>query len=177
MQKDMIDKWFSTPSNLKELKLYTTKALRKANRQEDPSELISLAYLYILGKEIDDSKGNIESLSKGYIKGEIFKTNSSYNRTKRKYIFFEDNELIYSDMDILLDDTIYDIDLITSEFIDILTLHEKGIWNIFYTKRMNKCALIMKYMNISMVGASSILKEGKQLEERFRDFVKNKIER
>lgn len=180
MQKNMIDQWFSIPSNYERLRIYTIKALKKSGRYNliTTTEMISNAYIYILGEEIDHTKGNIESLCKGYIKNEIFlprsKTNYNINKFKYKNVLCDDLSKLDNDLS-YEEDTIYYTEDVINDFIKTLCLYDKGIWNIFFTLENDTISKISKYKKLSLVQSSIVYRRAKELEDELRLFIKNKF--
>ena len=167
--KELVDEWFSNEANWNSLYDYASKLIRKRGSRIIPNDIVTDSYVYVLKKDIDPVRGNIESLCKGFIKLEVNFSNSRTNRELKKLSSLEYLDIIPDDSS---ESTIYTGEDIIELFVKSLSLYEKGLWNIYYNLNMNTCKKITIYKRLSFREAGIVLKEAKALELRLREFIK-----
>lgn len=170
MTKNQLDKDFiKIYSSIDE---YATKAIKFFRSNIEKEYLLSEAYIYVEERKMLISNINIlESFCKNFIKKSIIWKNSKINRELKKQIPFSDLESI-SYRYTTTNDPNYDeyLDLLT-EFNKNLSPYDKRLFNIWFHLELKTGKKISEYLKISLSLSYRTIKECKEIEERFKNYI------
>jgi hypothetical protein len=162
--------------NWLEIEEYTIKTIKHFKRNLDVSGVIAESYIH-LDKEKEKIEGDRMAMSfvKNWIKMNMLWYNSPI-LLKNKMISGEaeinDNksyEYTYLNIDI-------NYKKWEDKFYYELPRLKKNIWYIWWHLNLRKGKDISKHLNISISGAYLVIKECKELELSFRDYIKKKLD-
>ena len=169
MIKTDLDKYFIDA--YKEIELYAIKAINLNKRNVDIVTVMNECYLYLLTKilELKTDKCVI-SYSKTWIKNNLLWHNSPLLRRElSRHGHLELIEEITYD-GVLTPEINYDA--IKMGFFNSLSHYDKRLFNIYFNLELQKGREIADYLDISLSGAYLIKNECKQLEDRYRNYIK-----
>lgn len=154
--------------NYYDLLEYTEKAIVALKRNVDSATMLSEAYLHIYKCSSElKSEADVVSYSKNFIKMSLRWSNSPVIRNERA--IFIDCHKRTPEQDNL--EPHPDIEEWIKNWEGTLKNEEARLWNIWYHKNLRKGREISEYLDISISGSYSLIKECKLLEARLRDHI------
>lgn len=169
MTKTDLDNYFV--GSYKEIELYALKAIHLNKRNIDIVTVMNECYLYLLTKiwELNTLRC-VVSYSKTWVKNNLLWNNSPLLR----------RELPRQGHIEIIEDITYDgvltpevdYDEIKNGFYNNLNTYDKRLFNIYFNLELQKGLEIASYLDISLSSAYLVRNECKELEERYRNYVK-----
>jgi hypothetical protein len=155
-------------NNYSDLLEYTEKAIVALKRNVDSATMLSEAYLHIYKCSADlKSEADVVSYSKNFVKMSLRWSNSPVIRNERAILI--DCHKRFPEQDHL--EPHPDIEEWIKNWEGTLKNEEARLWNIWYHKNLRKGREISEYLDISISGSYTLIKECRLLEERLRDYL------
>lgn len=175
MSREDLGKYFT--NHYTNLVNYTKSQLKQANKKMDPSIVLSECYIHLdkYKDEIQD-ENTVLVYSKKFIRTNIGWYNSIINNETKK-CNIQDN---IQTTTIVIESYIshYDSEWITKQFNDFyktLSNYDKGLYRIYFEQQKVTTPLIAEHLNISRSSAYNTLVECKQLEHKFKNYIKTQL--
>ena len=147
---------------------YASKAIRSLHSQADLSAVLAECYLHLRKCEPQiKSISDLEAFGKNWIKQNLKWHSSPLNKQYRSLKFEEISEN--------LPDTNFHLEIFleekTREFHSSLTAYEQRLWSIYFEKHKISGRLISEHLDMSLSTGYTVLRECKDLSNRYREFL------
>ncbi len=170
MTKSQLDRDFVTI--YKSIDEYASKAIKFFRSNIEKEYLLSETYIYVEErKSIIDNIRTLESFCKNYIKKSIIWKNSKVNRELKKQVPYSDLESISYRYTNTNDPNYENYIELLNDFCRNLNQYDKRLFNIWFNLELKTGKKIAEYLNISLSLSYKTIKECKEIEERFKNYI------
>lgn len=147
---------------------YAKKALNHFRSPVDLSAVLSECYLHVRRYETEiQNSSQLEAYCKHWMKQNIRWRTSPLSKP---YFQAQHEELSDSFIDNSFDLGSF-IDVKTREFHSTLSTYEQRLWSIYFEKHKDSGRLIAEHLDMSISTGYIVLRECKQLSEKYREFL------
>ena len=167
MTRSEFDRIFT--EHWEEFNLYATRYVKHLGLSIRAEDSVTGAYLHLL-KEIEELHEGSEIVSHGknWIKMNLRWTQSPLRREHRGR---EHAELGDWDQSQTVDPDWERIDPLTSLWVKRLDLRSRRIWSLYWDLDLRRGRELAEHLNISTSGAYLLLKEARELEQSYREWI------
>lgn len=159
--------------NYKEIYDYTSKASIRFGMANSINSLIAECYLYLDSKRKDlETESQMISWAKTFIKNNLRWTESPFRKMEKGRGHSEFEDWGQSQYDTISEEDIMEL---WDTFNKNLNSYDKRLFNIYTVKGLRKGIEVSSYLNVSISSAFNVINECKQVEERFRNFIKQNV--
>jgi len=153
---------------------YSSKASRVLTHKPASTQILSECYLYLDDKRHQlNTEEDVVSWGKTWIKNNLKWSSSPYKKLERirpNHCEFEDWGSSSYDM---IDGEA--IQKLMSDFESTLNTIDKRLFSIYIVKEIRKGKDVAEHLDISISGAYGIINQCKEIEGKFKDWLKNQI--
>lgn len=159
--------------NYKEIYDYTSKASIRFNMANSINSLIAECYLYLDSKRKDlNDEPQMISWAKTFIKNNLRWTESPFRKMEKGRGHSEFEDWGQSQYDTPTEEWILEL---SDSFSNSLSPYDKRLFNIYTIKGLRKGIEVSDYLDISISSAFKVINECKEVESRFRNFIKQNV--